>query len=202
MNVELMVEMRKYIDRAEDGSLEPDKIDELLDCALECARLLFLKSISAGWLTLRPELENEKGTPFVYVYVDGGIDDDDQPRHTWIAIPPMYAEITAKQSYALSPIIPSSSAIASQVAQHTPRAVMIANANEMRPLSILVIHAYAPPTSFDLERDEFLNRCVQVADGADISLLGDYAKIVTCLTNHAPRNIETYPVGGTNAPKA
>lgn len=187
MNAELMIEMRRHINRAEDGSLEPDKIDELLDCALECARLLMLETLSIGWLKLRPTLENENGMPFVYVRIDGGEDENDEELSTWITIPPMFAEITANGGYALSAIVPSASAIASQVAQHVERSIMISNANEIRPIEILIVHAYAPPMSFELERTEFLNRCLDVAKGADIAQIGEFARTVTAISHHTPR---------------
>lgn len=185
MNVELMLEMRRHIERAEDGSLEPDKIDELLDCALECARLLTLKSLSRGWRELRPKLEEERGIPFVYVYVEGGQDENNEPRSEWIAIPPIFAEVDAVQSYALTPIIPSASAIASQVAQHSERAVLIANADQVLDLKIMIIHAYSAPVSFEYNRTEFLNLCMQSTN--DLMRIGDYQRVVNAITVHDVR---------------
>ena len=194
MNVELMLEMRRHIERAEDGSLEPNKIDELLDCALECARLLTLKSISRGWRELRPELETERGIPFVYVFIDGG-EGDEGDESSWIAIPPMFAEIEAENSYALSPLVPSASAIASQVAQHTPRAQLIANADQVLSIKLLVIHAYSAPVSYELERTAFLNQCVDCAENQkSIAEVGDYHKVVTSITVHDARADENYSI--------
>lgn len=194
MNVELMMEMRRHIERAEDGSLEPDKVDELLDCALECARLLTLKSMSRGWRELRPELEDERGIPFVYVFVDGG-EGDEGAESTWIAIPPMFAEIDAENSYALSPIVPSASAIASQIAQHTPRAQLIANADQVLSFKVLVIHAYSAPVSYELDRTAFLNQCLDCAENQKaISEVGDYHKVVTSITVHDVRADTTHSI--------
>jgi len=191
MNVELMLEMRRHIERAEDGSLEPKKIDELLDCALECARLLTLKSMSRGWRDLRPQLETERGIPFVYVFIDGG-EGDEGDESSWIAIPPMFAEIEAENSYALSPLVPSASAIASQVAQHTPRAQLIANADQVLSIKLLVIHAYSAPVSYELERTAFLNQCLDCAvNQKSIAKVGDYHKVVTSITVHDVRADET-----------
>jgi len=191
MNVELVLEMRRHIERAEDGSLEPNKIDELLDCALECARLLTLKSMSRGWRELRPELETERGIPFVYVFIDGG-EGDEGDESSWIAIPPMFAEIEAENSYALSPLVPSASAIASQVAQHTPRAQLIANADQILSIKLLVIHAYSAPVSYELERTAFLNQCLDCAENQkSITEVGDYHKVVTSITVYDVRADET-----------
>lgn len=177
MNVELMTEMRQHIARASDGSLEQDKIDELLDCALECARLLTLKSISRGWREQRAELERLRGTPFVYVAIEA--DETIQ----WIAIPPLYAEIESEdRGYALSPIIPSAALIASQVAQHTERAHLIANANEVDALRILIVHSFAAPVSFEHTRIEFLSLLEEVACGADAEQIGQFLGALCAVT--------------------
>ena len=177
MNVELMVEMRQHIERASDGTLEQDKIDELLDCALECARLLTLKSISRGWREQRADLEKLRGTPYIYVSIEA--DDTIQ----WIAIPPFFAEVEGEErGYALSPLIPSATLIASHVAQHTERAHLIANANEVAPIRVLIIHAYASPVSFEHTRAEFLSILEEVACGADPQQLGQFAGAVSAVT--------------------
>jgi len=188
MNVELMLEMRRYIELCEEGHLPTDKIDEMMDCALECARLLTLKSISARWRELRPQLEEERGTPFIYV----GVHTDDDIE--WIAIPPMYAEVDAKNGYALSPVIPSSALLVSHLAQQTTRAGLINNADAVLPLEILIIHALTPPVSFELTRAEFITRCIEVSTGAPMETLGDYHRAVTCITRELVRDISvTHP---------
>ena len=177
MNVELMTEMRRHIARATDGALEQDKIDELLDCALECARLLTLKSISQGWREQRAELESLRGTPYIYVAIEA----DDTIE--WIAIPPFFVEVESEdRGYALSPMIPSASLIASQVAQHTERAHLIANANEVSPLRILVVHSYAPPVSFEHTRIEFLSILEEVACGANAEEIGQFLGALCAVT--------------------
>lgn len=182
MNVELMLEMRRYIEMCERGDLPTEKIDELLDCALECARLLTLKSISARWRELRPQLEEERGTPFIYV----GVHTDDDVE--WIAIPPMYAEVEAKNGYALSPIVPSSAMLISHLAQQITRAGLINNADKSHQLEILIIHALTPPVSFELTRADFINQCIEIACGAKMETLGNYAQAITCITRELVRD--------------
>lgn len=150
-------EMNEHIELAEQNKYASDnERDERLDAALYCAQLLLVESLSAPWTSLRAELEDVRGVPFIYARVGT----------TWTALPPLYAEVEGREGlgYALSALIPSAELIMNRLAASVARKSVI-SAAQLLDLTLLVVHAHAAPCVLHMRREEVLDHLINVARG-------------------------------------